>query len=162
VRLLSFLFALGTAAIAFAAEPPQRIDINNASQEAIETLPGVGPAIAQEIIKGRPYRTFADLDKVKGIGPKKLDQLRGRVVIAPMRAQLPSAQVRSSTTNQIAAKVNLNTATQAELEKLPGIGPKRAEAIIAARPFKQIDDLQKVKGLTRAQLNELKTQVVVR
>lgn len=161
MRFLSFLFALGLAAIAFAADPPQRIDINNASQEAIETLPGVGPAIAQEIIKGRPYRTFADLDKVKGIGPKKLDQLRGRIVVAPMRAQLPAAQVRSAT-NQIAAKVNLNTATQAELEKLPGIGPKRAEAIIAARPFKQIDDLQKVKGLSRAQLNELKTQVVVR
>jgi competence protein ComEA len=162
MRLLSFLFALGFAAIAFAAEPPpQRIDINNASQEAIETLPGIGPAIAQEIIKGRPYRTFADLDKVKGIGPKKLDQLRGRVVIAPARGQLPAMQVRSAT-NQIAAKVNLNSATQAELEKLPGIGPKRAEAIIAARPFKQIEDLKKVKGLTRAQLNELKTQVVVR
>lgn len=160
MRLISFLFALGFAVVGFAAEPPQRIDINNASQEAIETLPGIGPSIAQEIIKGRPYRTFADLDKVKGIGPKKLDQLRGRIVIAPVRTPLPAASVRSAT-NQI-AKVNLNTATQAELEKLPGIGPKRAESIIAARPFKQIDDLKKVKGLSRAQLNELKTQVVVR
>jgi competence protein ComEA len=159
MRLISFLFALSFAAIVFAAEPT-RIDINNASQEAIETLPGIGPSIAQEIIKGRPYRTFADLDKVKGIGPKKLEQLRGKVVIAPMHAQLTAPSNRPAT-NQI-AKVNLNTATQAELEKLPGIGPKRAEAIIAARPFRHVDDLKNVKGLTRAQLNELKTAVTVR
>ena len=159
MRLMSFLFALAFAAIAFAAETPQRIDINNASQEAIETLPGVGPKLAKEIIAARPFRTFSDLDKVSGIGPKKLEQLRGRIVIAPMRPQ--SAASLRPTTNQV-VKVNLNTATQAELEKLPGIGPKRAEAIIAARPFKQFEDLRKIRGLSRAQLNELKDQVTVR
>lgn len=159
MRLMSFLFALAFAAITFAAETPQRIDINNASQEAIETLPGVGPKLAKEIIAARPFRTFSDLDKVNGIGPKKLDQLRGKVVIVPMRPQ--SAASLRATTNQV-AKVNLNTATQAELEKLPGIGPKRAEAIIGARPFKQIEDLRKIRGLTRAQLNEVKDQVTVK
>ena len=67
MRLISLLFALTFAAITFAAEP-QRIDINNATQEAIETLPGVGPKLAQQIIAARPLRTFTDLDKVKGIG----------------------------------------------------------------------------------------------
>src|SRR3954467_7445195 len=77
----------------FAAElPPQsgklmpRIDINNAPRETIETLPGVGPKLAQEIIAGRPYKTIDELDKVKGIGPKKLQQLRSRVFVTPMRA----------------------------------------------------------------------------
>jgi competence protein ComEA len=158
MRLISILFALTFAAITFAAEP-QRIDINNATQEAIETLPGVGPKLAQQIIAARPFRTFSDLDKVKGIGVKKLEQLRGRIIILPMRAQ-PAASLHPST-NQI-AKVNLNTATQAELEKLPGIGPKRAEAIIAARPFRQVEDLRKIRGLSRAQLQELKDQVTVR
>ena len=158
MRLISLLFALTFAAITFAAEP-QRIDINNATQEAIETLPGVGPKLAQQIIAARPFRTFTDLDKVKGIGPKKLDQLRGRIIILPMRPQ-SAASLRPST-NQV-AKVNLNTATQAELEKLPNIGPKRAEAIIAARPFRQLEDLTKIKGLSRSQFNELKEQVTVR
>jgi competence protein ComEA len=48
------------------------------------------------------------------------------------------------------------------LEKLPGIGPKRAEAIIAARPFQKVEDLMKVQGLGRAQYDKLKDQIVVR
>lgn len=159
MRLMSFFFGLALAAITFAAETPQAVDINNASQEAIETLPGIGPKLAQQIIAARPFRTFTDLDKVSGIGPKKLEQLRGKIVIAPLRPQ--SAASLRPATNQV-AKVNLNTATQAELEKLPGIGPKRAEAIIAARPFRQIEDLRKIRGLSRAQLEELKGQVTVR
>src|SRR5262245_43256309 len=112
MRLMPLWFALAFSFVVFAADP-QRVDINNASQEAIETLPGIGPKIAQDIIAGRPYRTFADLDKVKGIGPKKLEQLRGRIIIQPRRPQ--SAPSLQPGTNNV-AKVNLNTATQAELE----------------------------------------------
>ncbi len=50
-----------------------------------------------------------------------------------------------------AKKINLNTATQAELELLPEVGPKTAIAILAYRtehgPFKSIADLDKVKGI---------------
>ena len=44
-------------------------------------------------------------------------------------------------------KISLNGASIADLEKLPEIGPKKAEAIIAARPFKAIEDVMKVKGI---------------
>src|SRR5437868_1560158 len=110
-----------------------RVDINNAPKETVETLPGVGPKLAQEIIAGRPYKTIDELDRVKGIGPKKLQQLRSRVVILPMRADT----MRELPKTNILLHININTASQADLEKLPGIGPKRAEAIIAARPFQR-------------------------
>jgi competence protein ComEA len=42
-----------------------------------------------------------------------------------------------------AGKVDLNTATQAELEALPGIGPVAAKKIIDARPYKTVADLAK-------------------
>lgn len=44
-------------------------------------------------------------------------------------------------------KLDVNTASPAELENIRGIGPALAERIIAARPFKSADDLQKVKGI---------------
>jgi competence ComEA-like helix-hairpin-helix protein len=44
-------------------------------------------------------------------------------------------------------KLNINTASEAELENLRGIGPVMAERIMAARPFRNADDLRKVKGI---------------
>lgn len=56
--------------------------------------------------------------------------------------------------------VNVNTATKAEVEKLPGIGPVLAMRIIAARPYKMVDELKKIEGLgdkTFAQIKDLIT-----
>ena len=55
-------------------DPP--IDINAASLDEVMRLPGIGRVTAQAIVAGRPYRSLADLDRVKGIGPKTLEKLR--------------------------------------------------------------------------------------
>jgi competence protein ComEA len=57
-----------------------RINVNRATQAELETLPGIGPKIAREIIKNRPYKNGQELqDKVKGIGPKTWADLKNRV-----------------------------------------------------------------------------------
>ena len=57
-----------------------RVNINRATQAELETLPGIGPKIAREIIKNRPYKNGQELqDKVKGIGPKTWADLKNRV-----------------------------------------------------------------------------------
>lgn len=62
--------------------------------------------------------------------------------------------------------VDLNTATQAQLEVLPGIGPKMAERILAYRAenggFKSVDDLDEVKGIGEKLMETLKPLVKVR
>lgn len=63
------------------------------------------------------------------------------------------------------AAVNLNTATQAELEAVKGIGPSKAKAIITYREknggFKSVDELAKVKGFGKASVAKLKGEFEV-
>ncbi len=68
----------------------------------------------------------------------------------------------STSTRPAATQVNLNTATQAELETLPGVGPALAKRIIAARqqqPFKSLQDLDRVSGVGPQLLNKLEPYV---
>jgi len=60
----------------------QKVNLNTASQQELEALPGVGPKLAQQIIQSRqkkPFTSLEDLDKVPGVGPSLLDKLKDRV-----------------------------------------------------------------------------------
>ncbi len=63
------------------------------------------------------------------------------------------------------AAVNINTATQAELESLNGIGPKKASAIIEYRKknggFKSVDDLKNVEGIGNATFENLRKDIAI-
>jgi competence protein ComEA len=61
--------------------------------------------------------------------------------------------------------INVNTATKEELMMLPGIGEKTASAIVAYRkvngPFKTIDDMTKIKGISKKKLDKLRPSLVL-
>lgn len=59
------------------------------------------------------------------------------------------------------AKVDLNTADEAALQALPGVGPVTARAIIAARPFTSVAQLEKVEGIGPVKYSELRDRVTV-
>lgn len=79
-------------------------------------------------------------------------------------AQPSSGHDQGATTSS--EKININTATQTELETLPGIGPSRAKAIISYReehgPFVRPEELMNVSGIGSKIFANLKDEIVVR
>lgn len=71
------------------ADPPTRqpVDLDTASADEIETLPGIGPALARRIVKDREangrFGCLAALDRVKGVGPALIGKLDSLVTFSP-------------------------------------------------------------------------------
>lgn len=63
------------------------------------------------------------------------------------------------------AAININTATQSELEAVKGLGPAKAQAIISYREangaFKNLDELDNVKGFGKASIDRLRGELSV-
>jgi competence protein ComEA len=62
-----------------------KVNLNRASADELQVLPGIGPVLAQRMVDWRKahgrYRTVDDLQEVKGIGKKRLEQLRPLVTV---------------------------------------------------------------------------------
>lgn len=167
---LSFLFFVGDAAAG--------IDVNSATARQLESLPGIGPSKAGQIVSYReengPFGNLSDLDKVPGIGPATLANI-GVLVEFGEGSAPSSAPAHPSTEGAHAASdpkprrtparrssgspININTASAAQLDALPGIGPSKAAAILGDReangPFSSCDDLKRVTGIGKATVASL-------
>lgn len=60
---------------------PRLVDLNDASPTRLQSLSGVGPALAARIVEARPFASVDDLLRVRGIGPATLERLRPHVTI---------------------------------------------------------------------------------
>lgn len=67
------------------AKAASKVNLNRASADELQVLPGIGPVLAQRMVDWRRahgrYRTIDDLQEVKGIGKKRLEQLRLLVTV---------------------------------------------------------------------------------
>ena len=52
------------------------VNVNMATQDELETIPGVGPVLSRQIVAGRPYERVEDLERVRGIGHYTLNSMR--------------------------------------------------------------------------------------
>ena len=170
--LITLLWMLAGSALA-------AVNINTASQSELETLPGIGPSKAAAILEYRgsngPFTDVAQLDNVPGIGPATMSNLRDLVVLGEdgevsevtTEAATTAASAPSVTTTPDGGsdRTNINTATQAQLEDLPGIGPSKAAAIIQYRTdngiFASCSALDSVNGIGPATVSALSDRCTV-
>ena len=161
-------FALGSVLVmnlspASAAKAEKAlVDLNSASQKELEALPGVGPATAKKIIANRPYKSVDELSKA-GLSAKTIKTLKPLVTVGsttPPKESATKAPVPPVSAKAEKALVDLNSASEKELEALPGVGPATAKKITANRPYKSVDELSKA-GLSAKKIEILKPLVSV-
>ena len=163
---------------AFCAAKADLVDINTATQAQLEAVKGIGPATAKKIVDNRPYAGLDDLKKA-GLSAKEISKFKPFLTVegaaAPAAPAAAAAPKAAKTIQPGAAKpakeakapvapgtpVDLNTSDLKALEALPGVGPATAKKIIAARPFQSVDDLSKIKGMTKTKIAALKDKVTV-
>ncbi|MNY06644.1 Photosystem II 12 kDa extrinsic protein precursor [compost metagenome] len=56
--------------------PPLSLDLNRASAEELAQIRGIGPALAEQIIRHRPFASFEELEHIPGLSPHTLSRLK--------------------------------------------------------------------------------------
>jgi len=93
------------------------LDANTASEKQLLGLPGLTPAVVKTILDRRPFLTMTDLD----------------AVLAPL-----SAEQRTALYRLVFVQINLNTASEAEIQLIPGLGPRMAHEFMEYRPYRAL------------------------
>ena len=86
----------------------------------------------------------------------------GHPEVTPPVKNAPKTPKAAATKLAPGTKININDADQATIEKLPEIGPVKAKAIIAGRPYNSIEDIMKVKGIKGKTFDAIKDYIVVK
>jgi competence protein ComEA len=138
------------------------------SVEDLERVEGIGPKIVEKV---RPFVTVAGEPATPDAAASNLDpQIRHRNAAAmPSRPSAPPSPPVSRSRGSAKLQpgdppVNVNTATAEELQQIPSVGPVTAANILAARaerPFRSIDDLDRVRGIGPKTLEKIRPYVKV-
>jgi DNA uptake protein ComE-like DNA-binding protein len=171
-----------------AAAASKKVNINTATEAELEALPGVGPATAAKIISGRPFSSMDDLSRA-GVSASNIEKLKkvatagkashaaeAKSETAPKKSETASKETASKaskaaekapvsapakTSGSASGHLDLNRASEKDLEALPGVGPATAKKIIAGRPYTSVDDLARA-GVPKSTIDKIASQVYVR
>lgn len=148
------------------------LDLNAATAEELETLPGVGAILAERIVSYREavggFQSLEELQQVNGIGSGIYSQIApylfiiGELQTISPESELPEAtdaaapELEPETAPESASasipRLDINIATAEDFQKLPNVTPEQAEAIVRLRTqiqyFQNIYELLYADGMT--------------
>jgi len=141
------------------------IDINTANSMELQLLKGIGSTKADAIVEYReskgPFLQKEDIKNVSGIGDATYDKIKDRLKISESSNNIGNNQEIHNEKHLI----NINLASQSQLESIPGIGPVKAKSILEYRElngkFQDLSDLILVKGIGEKTLENMKPMITI-
>uniref|UniRef100_A0A6B2EB28 Putative endonuclease/exonuclease/phosphatase family domain-containing protein 1 n=1 Tax=Phlebotomus kandelakii TaxID=1109342 RepID=A0A6B2EB28_9DIPT len=154
----------------------ETLNINSATVEQLMTLPGVNRRVAQCIVDhraaiGGQFQRIDDLALVSGMGAVKLEQIRPEICVRRKQGSLQGSSLSSRTPSMESllsepslptrpGLLNVNTATVFQLQQVSGLNQELAAKVVEYRkrkgPFKSLDDMARVKGLSPGRLGAIR------
>ena len=129
LKILCAAFAVACVASAtLQAQAGRRgdvLDANTASDKQLQALPGMTPALAKTIMSVRPILTMEALDGALGA---------------------LSAEQRTALYRRLFVQINLNTASDAEIQLIPGLGPRMLHEFKEYRPYRALAQFRREIG----------------
>jgi DNA uptake protein ComE-like DNA-binding protein len=123
---LLLLAGIPTAVHGQAGRRSDVLDANTASEKQLLAVTGITPALAQGILERRPFLTMSDLDTLLG--------------------QSLNREQRVEVYRRLFVQINLNTASDAEILLIPGIGNRMLEEFGEYRPYRALAQFRREIG----------------
>lgn len=139
----------------------RKVNINTADKAQLETIPSIGPNMAEDILKfrknGNTFYRVSDLDQVSGFGTKTVETIKDHVTVGrDVRKEAPPSGAQGD-------KIDINSASKQRLKTLQGVGSVTADRIITYREendgIRTTQDLNEIPGIGSATIERLLPQL---
>lgn len=145
-----------------------KYDLQNITKEELITIPGIGDKKAEDILQYKEENGFKakiELMNIKGIGEKTYEKIEKYFIDLTFEDSTTTIIPERQHVNSIPNKININSADKNELTKIKGIGPSKADKIIALREkvgrFEKKEDLLQIKGIGEKTLEKMSDQITL-
>lgn len=143
VAIVVLIVGMPGAASAQAGRRGDVLDANTASENQLRGVPGMTPALAKVILDGRPFLTMTDLDAALG--------------------SALSREQRTELYRRVFVQINLNSASDEEIQLIPALGPRMLREFKEYRPYRALAQFRReiAKYVDETELNRLEQYVFV-
>ena len=154
---LSFAFGVTVPLVAMAQITPTTPKTPNMTAPTLN--PSVTPTVSPSVAPlGGPSMSPMPAETSPTMTPSPTGSPLPKRTSTPSKTSAPTSS-KTKMTKPIAAKVNINSATMAQLVKINGIGPATAKKIMTGRPYANLDELVSKKVMQPKQFAAVKTQL---